>query len=104
MSPIFPNKEDQKKFDNFFDSGRIKKDSKTHIYFLAWIAGIILAFILIFGVQLAITLVKATWGFLKIYWIWVIIGIIILFLFKKLLSKKRVEVHKEYPEGYRYPG
>lgn len=78
------------------NSRKEKRESKTHLYFLAGIAGIALTFILIFGIKLGIIIIKAAFIFIKNYWIWIIIGIVGLLFLKKLLSRKKVEVHKKY--------
>lgn len=84
------------------NSRKEKGSSKAHIYFLAGVAGIALAFLLIFGIKIAIVIAKASWIFIKNYWIWIIVVIIGLLFLRKILSKKRVEVHKEYPSQDQY--
>lgn len=84
------------------NSRKDKRSSKAHIYIIAGIAGISAAGVLIMGIRVLIFLVKVIFVFVKNYWIWIIIGIIGLLLLKKLLSKKRVEVHKEMPNQEQY--
>ena len=90
-----------KSFDGLegIDPGRIKKESKSYVYLLAGIAGILLCIFFIYGIKLSIVVIKAALILLKNYWIWIIVVIVILIILKKILSKKHVEVHREYP-GY----
>lgn len=96
---------DKRHLDNFWDTGKTRKESKSHIYLIAALAGIIGAAVLIFGLQLAWAVIKAVWGFLVKYYIWVIVGLIGLLFLRKLLKKKKIEKLEINAPGYEgYPG
>lgn len=75
-------------------------DSKYHVYILAVLAGIVLAVMVIGGLKLTALVLSTLFKFVKSYWIWIIVAIVGLLFLKKILSRKRVEVHREVPEVY----
>lgn len=95
------NQEDEEELLRSLSPGKTKRNSKIYIYFLAAIAGIATAAFLIGSLKLGLFVLKFTFNFLKKYWIWVAVSIIVLLFLRKILSRKRVEVHREAnPEQY----
>ncbi len=85
---------------NDITPAKTNRESKNHVYFFALIIGIVAAVLLIGGLKVLRLFLKFGYLFLKDYWVWVVAGLIVMLLLKKLLSRKRVEVHREMGPSY----
>lgn len=80
--------------ENKIDSGSV---SPLTLFFLSIVGGVLLAFIVIFGMKALFILLGASYGFVREKWYYLVGGLIALILLKKFFGKKKIEVSHADP-------